>query len=287
MTVYDYIIYGSTLSGIIYAIQKKRKGKLVMLVNPYGFLGGSITESLNIFQSAEGGQNLFDGYTTLGRILLAIKNEKHGILFYQNNEMILNPESVKYILQKEVEEFKIELLFHVQPYRVERNELFTLSLLGREGEIKLQSKSIVDASDNFLLTRIYEKRKSIIKGARLNVVTTGKNEIPDELFEPVLNRKRLNDRRYWISLDVEIHDNLFIESYSQKKLDEFSHRLREIGERVQIVPAQTFLQYSIEKKITSDEEDNFISIVDLFKNDFSESEELIKAQGLEKIVSNE
>ncbi|HSL88726.1 MAG TPA: FAD-dependent oxidoreductase, partial [Ignavibacteriaceae bacterium] len=110
--IYDYIIYSASLAGVLTAIDLSNKGKHVLLLNFYGFTGGSITESLNCYQNI----NEIDLIESAKKIFDKIKKSKHGILYEDKNYFIINPETIKIVLQEELENSKVDLLFHVVPF---------------------------------------------------------------------------------------------------------------------------------------------------------------------------
>lgn len=64
---YDYIIYSASLAGVLTAIDLSNKGHSVLLLNFYGFMGGSITESLNCYQFVD--ENNLNGSVKIFLIL--------------------------------------------------------------------------------------------------------------------------------------------------------------------------------------------------------------------------
>ena len=133
--IYDYIIYSVNLASVLAADFLSANGKKVCMLNRYGFMGGSITESLNCFQLVD--EPSLNKKTK--EIFNIIKNEKHGILFRSNDELLFNPEVIKIALQKLIEDTKIDLLFHIVPFNLKDNgEQVELSVAGKEGIFKVK-----------------------------------------------------------------------------------------------------------------------------------------------------
>ena len=109
---YDYIIYSASLTGVLSSIDLSKKGHSVLLLNFYGFMGGSITESLNCYQFVD--ENNLNG--SVKNIFDIIKKTRHGLLFQSADGFVLNPETIKIILQAEIENSNVDLLFHIVPF---------------------------------------------------------------------------------------------------------------------------------------------------------------------------
>ncbi len=109
---YDYIIYSASLAGVLTAIDLSKRGKSVLLSNFYGFMGGSLTENLNCCQVID--EKSLDSEVKI--LFDKIKKAKHGILYQSGNEIVLNPETIKIILQEKIENSNVELLFHIVPF---------------------------------------------------------------------------------------------------------------------------------------------------------------------------
>ena len=92
---YDVIVIGASVPGVFFAIEQKKLGNDVLLINKYGFPGGYLTESLSILQMLER-NSLFPEIENW----LSDLEEDNGLLFQASTTNIFNPENVKISLQK-------------------------------------------------------------------------------------------------------------------------------------------------------------------------------------------
>ncbi len=245
---YDYIIYSASLAGVLTAIDLSIKGNSVLLLNFYGFMGGSITESLNCYQIIDenrlngAAKNLFD----------TIKKAKNGILYQSGNEFILNPETIKIILQEEIEKSNVDLLFHIVPfYLKQREDHVEFSVTGKEGILHIKGKTIIDASDEFDLLKL-ENAKRSLKGIYYNIFLTGIKDNRWQGYEHINKFIMLDDKRFWVSLNIPKPENeFFIENASQKILNDFEEVVQKSGGRVQLVAPQSQKIYEVDKLIIS------------------------------------
>lgn len=275
---FDTIIFSANLAGIVTALKFKTEGEKVLLLNRYGFFGGTLTESLNLYQrkilTSESKSDF------LNKILKQISLDKDGILFEDDDYFILNPEVVKYKLQKICEEYNVELLFHITPYKVEfKDDEINLLVIGREGEIKLKCKRLFDFSTEFSFAPLIDKSSRIFLKSFVNFITL---PVPDEsIFDDTYRKIKLNDKRWWISLE---HNNLNltnVEFAAQESLDLFDKKLRDNGSRIQIVPAQSNLIFDFKR---TDKFDKRIYFLTDFIHSFNPEDELIIANSIEKVI---
>lgn len=241
---YDYIVYSASLAGVLAAIDVSKKGYSVLLLNFYGFMGGSITESLNCYQAidekslAGSVKNLFD----------KIKAAKHGILYQSVNDYVLNPETIKIILQEEVENSNIDLLFHIVPFYLQQREDYVeFSITGKEGIFHIKGEKVIDASDEFDLLKLENANRSL-KGIYYNLFLTGLKDDQWQSFKHVNKHIKLDDNRYWVSLNIPKPDNeFFIENASQKILNQFEEIVQESKGRIQLIAPQSQKIYEVDK----------------------------------------
>lgn len=241
---YDYIIYSASLAGVLTAIDLSNKGNSVLLLNFYGFMGGSITESLNCCQAID--EESLDGPTK--NLFNKVKKARHGILYQSSNEFILNPETIKIILQEEIENSIVDLLFHIVPfYLKQREDYVEFSVTGKEGVFHIKGKTIIDASDDFDLLKL-ENASRGLKEIYYNLFLTELKDDHWQSFEYLHNFIKLDDNRYWVSLNIPKPDNeFFIENASQKILNDFEEVVQKSGGRVQLVAPQSQKIYEVDK----------------------------------------
>ena len=241
---YDYIIYSASLSGVLTALDLSKKGNSVLLLNFYGFMGGSITESLNCYQLID--EKSFSGSVKI--LFNKITNAKHGILNRSGNEYIINPEIIKIILQEELENSNVDLLFHIVPFYLKQKEGFVeLSLTGKEGIFHVRGRKIIDASEEYDLLKLENAKRSLSR-LYYSMFLTGLNNDDWQSFKSINKFIKLNDNRYWVSLKIPKPENeFFIENASQKILNQFEEVIQKSGGRVQLIAPQSQRIYEIDK----------------------------------------
>lgn len=263
---YDYIIYPASLAGVLTAIDLTGKDKNVLLLNFYGFMGGSITESLNCYQNID--ENNLNGLTK--ELFQKIKNAKHGILYQNGNDFISNPETVKIVLQEELENSKVDLLFHILPFYLKQKEDYVeVSLTGKEGIFHIRGRKIIDASEEYDLLKLENVKRSL-SGLYYSMFLTGLNNDDWQSFIFINKFIKLNDNRYWLSLKIPNPQNeFFIENNSQNIVNEFETVVQKSGGRIQLLAPQTQKIYDIDKLKVSD---SVFHIKNNVKNNYSFSE---------------
>lgn len=244
MKKYDIVIYGATVRGVVAAVNNKLQGKDVLLLNYYGFPGGSITESLNCLQEMPGNQNS----GIIRNILEKYRSENCSMLYEYDGLSLLNPEILKYTLQRELSEHGIEVLYHVQPMKTHYyDNCFYLQLLGKEGIIEVVSENLADASPDhrLIISAGYAQPEAVCQ--RHNIfLSAGTSELPSlqEDYQGLSRLCTLSDGRIWLSYDVVETNPLLVEKRSQEIFNFVSDRLSGSGRRIQIVPAQPHILYS-------------------------------------------
>jgi len=274
-TTYDYIIYSAGVAGVITALDLTAKGKSVLLLNFYGFMGGSITESLNCHQVID--EKIMDG--SIKNLFDKIKKSKHGILYHSENEFIFNPEMVKIVLQEEIENSKIDLLFHIVPFYLKQKDQFVeLSLTGKEGIFNIKGKTIIDASDEYDLIKLTNSDRILIQ-LFTNMFLTGSKDDTWQNYSLIANKIKLNDNRYWISLKLPRPDSeFFVENASQIILNDFEEVVQKSGGRVQLIAPQSQKIYAIEKRKISE---NIFHVNSLLKENLNYKNIITKSSELE------
>lgn len=271
---YDYIIYSASIAGALTAIQLSEKGYSVLLLNFYGFMGGSITESLNCYQMID--EKKLNG--AVKTFFDKIKNERLGIFYNSDNGFVFNPETIKIILQEEIENSKVDLLFHIVPFYLKQKEdHIEFSLTGKEGIFQIKGKTIIDASDEFDLLKL-ENVKRGLKEIFYNVFITGLKDDDWQSFEHLYKSIKLNDNRYWVSLKIPEPENIFfIENTSQKILNDFEVVVQKSGGRIQLIAPQSQKIYNVAKLKVSE---NVFHIKNKLGKEFSSHETIKECSGI-------
>ena len=241
---YDYVINSASLAGVQTAIELSKDGKSVLLINFYGFMGGSISESLNCYQNLD--EKSLDSSTII--LFNKIRQTKNGILYHSGNEFIINPETVKNVLQERIENSKVDLLFHIVPFYVKQKENYLeLSVTGKEGIFKIKGKNIIDVSDDFDLLKLENVNRNL-KEIYYNLFLTGLKNGQWQSFQYLNKFIKLDDNRYWVSLNIpKLENDFFIENNSQEILNEFEEVVQKSGGRVQLVAPQSQKNYQVDK----------------------------------------
>ncbi|MCX7610827.1 MAG: FAD-dependent oxidoreductase [Ignavibacterium sp.] len=281
--VYDYIIYSANLLGCVYSVSIAEKGASVLLLNNYGFAGGDLTHSLCSYQKIF--DNQLSGITE--KIYQNIISSKNSVFYKNQDDLVLNPETIKIVLQEILEESKIDLLFHVFPIGISKEDDFiNIQLSAREGTIIRKAKRIIDTSESYTLMKFAGLKKKLTK-CSFNLFLCKSSSVKSDNYDKIVLHKsvnksvKLDDSRFWISLNVPFPENeLFVENISQKLLNEFEMFALENGGRVQLVAPQTFRKYQVENSELNSE---LISHpkVNLIKN-FNEDEIFLEANYYEK-----
>lgn len=276
---FDTIIYPANLTGLVAASIFKSEGQKVLLLNRYGFFGGTITESLNLFQKKIDDSS--NGQIT-HKILDRINEYKDGVLYEGQNHLIFNPEVIKYVLQKFAEENQIALLFHINPYKIEfKDGLINLSVIGREGTINLSCKKLFDFSTEFTFAPLFEKFSRTFKTGFVNFISLPVDD--EDVFQNVYLKKKLKDNRWWISIKNESDNVSEVERFAQIAFDIIDEKLRAKKSRIQIVPAQSNLIFEFMK---SEKDIEGVYFITNFINSFSHDEELLIAKQIERSLTD-
>ncbi|MEJ5262547.1 MAG: FAD-dependent oxidoreductase [Ignavibacterium sp.] len=286
---YDYIIYPANLNGCVTAISKVSEGAEVLLLNNYGFPGGELTHSLCCHQFID--DEIISGKTL--EIYNQIVEEKHSIFYRYLNQVVLNPETIKFVLQRFLEQSKIDLLFHVIPYSITKSKSnYEINLSAKEGQLIYSAKKIVDCSENFALMKLSGvNRKLTEANFNLFVIKSGSNGFNIDLSkdEQIVRHKfvkkfiQLFDLRFWVSLNISIEgEEIFLENEAQKILNEYEIYLLTKGARVQLIAPQTYRKYKAET--LQDFNEDISHINSLLKEDLTVEQTFIKSALVEKAL---
>lgn len=231
---YDYIVYGATIPGIVYAVHFANRGKSVLLLNHFGFPGGGITESLACKQ--------FVHTNSLTPIVRSIYNklmlEKNAVTALEDNGYCYDPEAVKKVLQELLESSGVNLLYHVLPVKISHpaKKDIQIELSAKEGVYTVSGKTILDASDEQLLSVI-----SGIKGkSHQRVFNMFIHSEKTPVFQTTIPKLliKVSPNRYWVSFEIPQSDGNSIESVMQEEIDAISNVLQEQDARIQLLPVR-------------------------------------------------
>jgi hypothetical protein len=155
-TSFDTIIWGPSLNGIIKAIELKNTGKNVLLAGKFGFPGGKASESLASLFSVE----FFSQHALLSDFLKQVESIKYGILFRNQQWILIHPEAVKRVCWQMINDHNLEVLFHIIPLHIKKGEKSFMEVFGREGKFTIHAGDILDMSDDQYLDNLAKQNGS-------------------------------------------------------------------------------------------------------------------------------
>lgn len=241
---YDVVVIGANVPGVFFAIEQKKLGYNVLLVNKYGFPGGYLTESLSLLQIIEN-EDLFP----VLKEWISKMTEEKGFLFRASTTYVFDPESVKISLLKLLKEYEIDLLFHVFPrgMGIEKKQDNKLALWGKEGAIEIRCSYLFDATENFIMNPLFEEGENIPVEYKTNLITTEvmREKLTD--LEGYENLFQLSDGRCYIQFPFAPEQKDFYETYAQKKLDKAAKYLKKNNCRIQVVSPQSEVIYDVKQ----------------------------------------
>lgn len=242
---YDQIVYGASFPGVVWTTARASRSVSILLIHRYGFPGGSITESLSCLQVCE----MASPRARAGEIAAMAAFQASSLQVRTPAMRLLNPEVLKYRLQKELENSPVEMLFHVLPTSMSTDAegRTTLTLLAREGTLRVTGRSCIDASEDYSLS-VLSGGKRVTRSRRMNIFITPPRESHFLQNKEVAEAVRLDDGRYWVSLKIEGADELFAEQAAQEALEQFRTSAERSGSRLQIVPVRSEASYVLERR---------------------------------------
>jgi hypothetical protein len=154
---FDTIVWGPSLNGIIEAIERKEAGQRVLLAGKFGFPGGKATEALASFFPID----YFTQNPLTVEFLQRMEQLKTGVLHRTQDSVLFHPEAVKRVCWQLINDFDIEVLFHILPVRTKNSAGSSLEFFGREGSILLKTQELVDKSDDKFFSGIYKEQGKV------------------------------------------------------------------------------------------------------------------------------
>lgn len=179
---YDHIIWCANANGIALASELIQQGQSVLLLNKFGFPGGKVTESLSCFFSKNGNSN--NEFET--GLIDSVRKLRFGVLFENDEKLLLHPEAVKRALWEEIDRINVEFLFHVIPIGIDRGDLHQLKLFGRQGHFFVTGKEIHDLTEDQQLETFFFA-KDFKADVLVHCFITGK--IPEDVPGFVIYRR--------------------------------------------------------------------------------------------------
>jgi len=144
----DVLVVGGGMAGVGAAVAAGRMGLKTLLVEYFGCLGGNGTSGM---------VNHFCGYTTSGQnkvqIVQGIGGEIHKMLFQRNgvssmNSYTFNPEILKVVLDEEIAEVNVEVLYYTQMVDpiLQRNTIKGVVVQNKGGRQAILAKRVLDCT---------------------------------------------------------------------------------------------------------------------------------------------
>jgi len=142
---YDVVVIGGGPGGFAASIAAARNGAKTLLVERYGFLGGTATAGLvNIFMSF-----YCDGKQIIAGILQELIDNLKEMGGYDERYKTFDPEIMKYVMERMVLDAGVELLYHTffTDAVVDRDGYIrSVLLVGKSGFLTAESKIFIDSS---------------------------------------------------------------------------------------------------------------------------------------------
>ena len=229
--IYDFVVYGATVSGIVYAINKAKQNKSVLLVNHYGFPGGSITESLSCRQYVHVNSLTPIVRQIFGELLI----EKNATVALEDNAYCFDPETVKKVLQEMLESSTVHLLYHVIPTRIislPQGEI-QVTLSAKEGMLDIKGNTVFDASDEQFLS-VLSGTPQLSRQRILNIVVHSRKFLSSDSLS-CKKIVKISEDRYWVSLELPSNGGR-VKDVMQEEINKMSERLRPLNARIQLLP---------------------------------------------------
>jgi len=236
---YDLVILGASIPAVVAAIRAKRSGSNVLIVNSYGFPGGPITESLCCRLDKPA---MYTDITVTREIYDLIAGADRAILYENQTYIVLNPEVVKYQLQEKLLAEDIELLWHVSPWqaKTDDNRLVELSMLAKEGTIRIQADAWIDAGVRPSMLYKLGIGLGLYRDLYYCLFYVGDGHTQSEIAD--VNQVKLSSRRYWFYIHRRIGTNEEPVSIGQNIIDHLTSQLKG---RIELVPAEPLIVLSV------------------------------------------
>ena len=151
---WDVIVLGGGVSGCMAAFAASKQGATTLLVEQYGFLGGSLTNAgVGPMMTFHAGNRQV--VTGLPQELVERMAAKQGCIGhiedttgYASSVTPFDAEIMKLVLDEMAQEFGIDVLYHASLVRanVEKGEIQSVTVQTRGGAIELQGSVFIDAT---------------------------------------------------------------------------------------------------------------------------------------------
>ena len=161
---YDVVVAGGGAGGVGAALGAAKAGARVLLIEKYGFLGGAATSSnvlsyCGFFQQGAQPKKAVGGVADLvldQLRLLGLDCEPFCSPTTKNWIILLEPESVKYALDRVLQEHGIEVLLHSRVAAATRTSerIQSVTIAGMDGRSRVAAEAFVDATGDAILALV-------------------------------------------------------------------------------------------------------------------------------------
>ena len=227
---YDSVVYSASLGGILGALALREGGLNPLLMNPTGFLGGDITQTLACIQVKPENNAL----AMLPPELLRLLTDQFDTI--ESNKMFIDPESWKWVLRVLIKELQIPALFHVKPQSIlTHGEGIEMAYMDRQGSKTVSVKRVVDCTVRGDLLYRMTGRLSVKENNPVGCLNLSCTDIPPDTQLPGIDITQLPGRQ-WIqkSLSDPWLDNPGLEFDAE--LESISKTIQDTGGQLQMVP---------------------------------------------------
>lgn len=237
MKEYDYIVYGASVQGVTLALMKASQGHSVLMLDRFAEAGGTVTECLNCWQKIKGEPLT----ATVKSILKDIRKDKSGILFEDNDSILLNPDSLSGVLDKKMSEAGVDIIYNAKfknAYMEEEgDQRHFITLEREEGDLNLMTGKLADLAYDHKLAIMEEIFIPTIIGVYYNIFLNEDAVINLNDFENIHREIDLDDGRKWVSFKISIPEDGEVDAgQSQSLLSDLMIRLSNIDKRKIIFP---------------------------------------------------
>jgi len=226
---FNAVVYPASLGGILVARELRQQGFRPLILNPTGFPGGAICETLALIQRIPTGPDL-----DLPKGLEARLQEAWQPLPAAGKHLVrIDSESWKRVLWDLMETLELPILAHVTPWNVTAQDAeIEIAYLQREGRASIKVKRVVDCSPEGFLCRLQTSREVSASHGMLHVLATVPrfHQLPPDLEVSDLGDQALISRKIagnWLSQpELEL----------DTELEQLAALIEEAGGNLQVIP---------------------------------------------------
>ena len=158
--IWDVVVVGGGVSGCMAAFAAAKQGAEVLLIERYGFLGGSLTNAgVGPMMTFHAGKRQV--VTGLPQEMVDRMSAKNGCIGhiedttgYASSVTPFDAEIMKCVLDEMVADYGVSVLFHAVISKVnkEGNSITSVNVITRGGEIEINGKIFIDATGDAALS---------------------------------------------------------------------------------------------------------------------------------------